>query len=63
MLMQPTVALANERRARGTLPVTEIVALEGDSAGSPDALLEQTARPEPTLLFSMSHGLGAPAQG
>ncbi|WP_437755148.1 hypothetical protein [Sorangium sp. So ce1389] len=63
MLMQPTVARVNERKARGTVPVTEIVALEGSSASSPDALVEQAARREPTILLSMSHGLGAPVRG
>ena len=60
-LMQPTIALARERQASGIFPVTEIVRVAG--SGSSDALLEQARRPGPAVLFSMSHGLGAPCFG
>src|SRR5262249_9418073 len=60
-LMEPSVALAHARRAAGTFPVTEIVSLSGPKAAG--ALLEQVAHPEPAILFSMSHGLGAPRFG
>jgi hypothetical protein len=60
-LMVPTIELARERQARGIFPVIEIVPLQAD--GSPDALLEQARRPGPAVLFSMSHGLGAPRFG
>ena len=60
-LMEPSILLARERKARGVFPVTEIVPLQG--AGSAEPLLEEARRPEPTVLFSMSHGLGAPRFG
>jgi hypothetical protein len=60
-LMQPWIALAKERQTSGVFPVDEIVPLQG--AGAVATLLEQTARPAPSVLFSMSHGLGAPRFG
>jgi hypothetical protein len=59
-LMQPAVARMNERAASGVVSATDIAVIDG---GSPDALLEQAARPGPAFLFSISHGLGAPALG
>ncbi|APR86343.1 Hypothetical protein A7982_11692 [Minicystis rosea] len=62
-LMAPSVALAEERHGKGAFPAKEIVDIGSDEGISSAALLEQAARPEPSMLFSISHGLGAPRRG
>lgn len=62
-LMTPSVALARERREKGAFPAKEIVDIGSVDALSSTELLEQAASPAPSMLFSISHGLGAPRRG
>jgi len=62
-LIKPSLKLCRERQKEGDFPAREILELGEGEGGSVDRLLAQVALPEPSLLFSMSHGLGAPRQG
>ncbi|WP_437670478.1 hypothetical protein [Sorangium sp. So ce131] len=62
-LMKPTLELASARKAEGAFPASEIVAVGEDVPSPLDALLEHAARREPGMLFTISHGVGAPRGG
>jgi hypothetical protein len=62
-LMTPSLERSRERKEKGEFRAREIVEIEGLDPASMDALLEQAARPDPSVLFSMSHGLGMPRSG
>jgi hypothetical protein len=62
-LMTPSLERARERKEKGDFRAGEILELDGQSPSSLEALLEQAARPGPSVLFSMSHGVGAPRGG
>ncbi|AUX45384.1 hypothetical protein SOCE26_068660 [Sorangium cellulosum] len=62
-LMKPTLELASARKAEGVFPASEIVAAFDDVLSPLDALLEHAARREPGMLFTISHGIGAPRGG
>lgn len=61
-LMSPSLDRCRESRAAGTFPAAEILEIDG-TQGSIDSLLSQAAAADPSVLFSMSHGLGAPRGG
>jgi hypothetical protein len=61
-LMSPSLARCRESSATGNFLAKEILEIEG-TPGSMDELLRQAAAADPALLFSMSHGLGAPRAG
>jgi hypothetical protein len=63
-LMLPSVETARKGMGGGTFNAKEIDFLNdrGDNVGQSD-LLEAVAVPTPTMLFSISHGLGAPRKG
>jgi hypothetical protein len=63
-LMQPCIADAQEQRAAGKLAASELVAIEEDDpARGVDRLLAAAAASPGGLLFSCSHGAGAPRTG
>jgi hypothetical protein len=62
-LMEPMARDAQRRAAEGRLPAREILGLELDPDDARTAFLEQVTRADPTILCTMSHGLGAPRGG
>ena len=63
-LVAPSVQRCRDTRKRGGFRAKEIEEIGYDGAEEArDALLDQIARPEPSMLFTMSHGLGAPRRG
>ncbi|ATB36879.1 hypothetical protein CYFUS_002294 [Cystobacter fuscus] len=62
-LITPSLQSCRERQELGDFPAKEILELGDGENGSVDRLLEQAASREPSVLFSLSHGLGAPRQG
>lgn len=62
-LMEPIALQAQQRVAEGRLPASEVLGLELDPDEARTAFLAQVTRSEPTILCSMSHGLGAPRGG
>lgn len=63
-LMIPSVNSARDGIANGTFNANEIVFLnEYDHNITAREFFQAAAQPEPTMLFSMSHGLGAPQGG
>jgi hypothetical protein len=62
LLMQPCIADAEQQRAAGRFPVGEIATIEEeDPARAADRLIAAAA--DPGILFSCSHGAGAPREG
>lgn len=63
-LVSPSVERCRERQQKRAFPAKEIeeIAYEG-APEARDALFEKLGRPEPSMLFTMSHGLGAPRGG
>ncbi|WP_437994960.1 hypothetical protein WMF26_26525 [Sorangium sp. So ce185] len=63
-LVAPSVARCRDTRQRGGFKARDIEEIGFDGAeAARSALLEQLGRPEPSMLFTMSHGLGAPRRG
>jgi len=62
-LITPSLKTCRERLELGDFPAREILELGDPADWSVDRLLERAASAEPSLLFSLSHGLGAPRQG
>ncbi|WP_224360419.1 helix-turn-helix domain-containing protein [Hyalangium versicolor] len=62
-LITPSLKTCRERLELGDFPAREILELGDHADWSVDRLLENAAAAEPSLLFSLSHGLGAPRQG
>jgi hypothetical protein len=70
-LMVPSVAATRDLARKGKIDAAEVVEIGcGDAHPSlddlldqADALLAQAGRAEPGVLFSITHGLGAPTQG
>jgi hypothetical protein len=62
-LITPSLKTCRERLELGDFPAREILELGDQADWSVDRLLERAASAEPSLLFSLSHGLGAPRQG
>ena len=62
-LITPSLKACREGQKEGDFPAREILELGDRADWSVDRLLEQAAAAEPNLLFSLTHGLGAPRQG
>jgi hypothetical protein len=58
-LMQPSAAACREQQQLGDFPNAEILELNGEGSDSFQQLLEHAARPEPSVLLTLSHGLRA----
>ena len=62
LLMLPCIADAEQQRAAGKFDVADLVAIEDDDpAGAADRLLAAAA--DAGVVFSCSHGAGAPSEG
>jgi hypothetical protein len=62
-LVSPSLTACRTRQQAGSLPLSKVLDLSDSLASSPTHLLEQAAVRHPSLLLSMSHGLGAPKNG
>ena len=62
-LMVPSAVDARERKENGRFAVSEVVEMAGDGGAFGDDLLAAAAVDTPSILFSCSHGMGAPAAG
>jgi hypothetical protein len=62
-LISPSIKSCRERQSRGEFLSRDILEVGDPEDASVDKLLEQAAAPGPSVLFSLSHGLGAPRQG
>lgn len=62
-LMEPGVALARRYRDEGDFLAAEIVEVDHGYTPKPGPLLTEATKDEPGVLFTMSHGAGAPRQG
>lgn len=62
-LIGPGVEIARKRHVAGQYPAREIVEFGDSFTPSPDELLSRTAAVEPSVLFTLSHGEGAPRGG
>lgn len=58
-LMTPSIDYLNELRKRGDLHASELVPIDDDRG----ALLAQASRREPSMMLTISHGLGPPRAG
>lgn len=64
LLIRPTVADAHAQLEKGRFPVSEILDLEDeDPIDAGNRLLEAAGVEHPSILFSCSHGMGAPRRG
>jgi hypothetical protein len=62
-LIAPGVELLRRRQTAGQYPARDILELGDLNAPSPDELLARAAASSPGVLFSLSHGEGAPRGG
>ncbi|QRK10608.1 hypothetical protein JQX13_11265 [Archangium violaceum] len=62
-LISPSLQSCRERQSRGEFLARDILEVGDRDDMSVHGLLEQAAAPKPSVLFSLSHGLGAPRQG
>ncbi|MCA9704846.1 MAG: hypothetical protein KDK70_03220 [Myxococcales bacterium] len=62
-LMEPGVALARRYQCEGDFPASALVEVDHGYTPKPGPLIEEAIKPEPGLLFTISHGAGAPRRG
>jgi len=62
-LVGPGVEVVRRRQAAGQYPARDILEFGDPVTPSPDELLAQTAAFDPSVLFTLSHGEGAPRGG
>jgi hypothetical protein len=63
-LVRPSFERCRERQEKGSFPAKEIQNLPCEDASEAKAtLFDHASRPDPAMLFTMSHGLGAPRGG
>lgn len=62
-LMQPGLKVAQEYRDGGHLRASALVEIEHGSRPRPEPMVEEAIKDEPGLLFTISHGAGAPRRG
>lgn len=63
-LIEPLIELLENEQDKGRLRVSEVAVGGGDPfMPDPDGFLNDTESSEPGVLFSLSHGLGGPADG
>jgi hypothetical protein len=60
MLMNPSIELATKNRGSGRLAIGDVREIDAEGA---DAFLAAGATTNPSVLLSISHGLGAPRRG
>lgn len=59
-LIEPGLKIAKQRRDKGTFPARDILSLGDVATPSQDEFLRACTTDDPTVMFSMSHGAGAP---
>lgn len=59
-LVMPSIALCREKLAAGTLPAAAVQEIDAESV---DGLCAAVSGPRPSVLLSLSHGLGPPRSG
>jgi len=62
-LVAPGVEVVRRRQQSGQYPANEILEFGDPVTPSPDELLARAAHPDPSVLFTLSHGEGAPRGG
>lgn len=62
-LVRPSVELCRQRQALGSFPSRELAEIGNASNWSPDLLLSEAAVSQTSVLFTLSHGAGAPRAG
>lgn len=62
-LMEPGVALARKYRDEGDFVASALVEVDHGYTPKPAPLIEEAIKSEPGLLFTISHGAGAPRRG
>lgn len=62
-LMEPGVALARRYKDEGDFPASALIEVSHGYSPKPAPLIEEAIKPEPGLLFTISHGAGAPRRG
>lgn len=62
-LMVPGLAMARRYHDEGDFPASALVEVDHGYTPKPGPLLEEAIKPEPGVLFTMSHGAGAPRHG
>ena len=62
-LVAPGVEVVRRRQQSGQYPANEILEFGDPITPSPDELLARAAHPDPSVLFTLSHGEGAPRGG
>jgi hypothetical protein len=62
-LIRPSLAACRERQKVGGFPEAELRELIGEGRAPAAQMLAQAAEPRPSVLFSLSHGLGPPKDG
>lgn len=62
-LMEPALSRCLALQRAGDLTAGSIVEVKGLGQGSPGDLMVEAAKAEPSVLFTMSHGLGTPRSG
>lgn len=62
-LITPGLAVARKRKESNEFNAREIVELGNPAVPNPDELLREVQKLDPALLFTLSHGLGAPHGG
>ncbi|WP_052519401.1 hypothetical protein [Archangium violaceum] len=63
MLVKPGIQSTQEQQELGRFPTSRVLEIGEPGNPSLDTLLAEAALAEPSLLFSMSHGLGSPRAG
>ncbi|MEM9455675.1 MAG: hypothetical protein AAGF11_15945 [Myxococcota bacterium] len=62
-LMEPGVALARTYKDQGEFPASTLIEVEHGYTPKPGPLIEEAVKTEPGVLFTISHGAGAPRRG
>jgi len=62
-LMVPGMALARTYQDEGDFPTAALIELDHGYSPKPGPLIEEATKAEPGLLFTISHGAGAPRRG
>lgn len=63
MLVKPSIQSTQEQQELGRFPTSRVLEIGEPGNACLDSLLAEAALAEPSLLFSMSHGMGSPRGG
>ncbi|MCX4247180.1 hypothetical protein [Paraliomyxa miuraensis] len=62
-LMLPGLELARRDFEQGEFPASQVIAVDHGYTPKPGPLIEEAIKDDPAVLFTISHGAGAPRQG